>query len=509
MLSALSNVKSLQTETILSVWLILPAIAIFYYWKWSRSRTVRLLNAIPGPKALPVLGNLLDLNVYNEDFYKDMGIDWVKMYGPIYRIWLGPRPIVILASAELVQKLLSSSKYCTQSSDYSHLSSWLGNSMFMTTGTHWKNRRRIVRPGFHTQNFDSFIDIFNEKSSMCAEEFERIVEAKPDTAIDVTHLMTKCALNIICETAMGQTKQETEKEVYLNNMERFCQIFTERVHRPWLSNDWIYKMSSLRRECDRCVNALHAFTNKVARDRREMLERCTNNYSDHFPNSVIEDEKPHLTSRFAIVDRLIEASSRQMKGYDTTSVAMAWFLYLIAKHPENQQLIVDELDSVFSGNRERPCTIQDVPELKYMECCIKETLRLYPSVPSLMRKLIQDVELDGYTIPAGVTIIPIFYAIHHNPCIYPDPEAFKPERFFPENSNGRHPFAFIPFSAGPRNCLGQKYAMMELKVVFANLLRRVQFSVSDPAMSDAAEIGMTLKPKYGVRLIVSKRLNKV
>ncbi len=141
-------------------------------------------------------------------------------------------------------------------------------------------------------------------------------------------------------------------------------------------------------------------------------------------------------------------------------------------------MIFDELDVVFCGDLERPCTTQDVAELKYLECCIKEAMRIYPSIPFVMRNLTEDVEIgtvrqqnssqskqnkylldikptDGHTLPAGVTVAMVFYAIHHNPVIYPDPEVFKPERFFPENSVGRHPYAFIPFSAGPRNCIGE------------------------------------------------------
>ncbi|KAI9563277.1 hypothetical protein GHT06_010735 [Daphnia sinensis] len=469
MSSALNNVNSLRTDVILSIWLILPAIAIFYYWKWSRSRTVRLINAIPGRKPLPLLGNLLHWDVFSEDFYRDMATSWTKKYGPIARVWFGPRPFVAIASPELAQKFLSTTKHYTMANDFSLLGDWLGNSLFLSTGAHWKNRRRLVTPVFHIQNFDSFIDIFNEESSICAAEFEKMIETNPDKEINVTRVMTQCALNIICESAMGQTKLEKEKQVYISNVQRYCQIFIRRVQRPWLSINWIYRMTSLRREYERCLSVMHAFTNKVARERREMFEQSVKKNSDQLPNDVIVDEKPKSTSRFAMVDRLIEASYEgadlddtgireeinmlTFAGHDTTSIAMGWFLYLIAKHPTHQQMIVDELDSVFRGDRDRPCTLQDVSELQYMERCIKETLRLYPSVPVLVRKVSQDIEIGGYTIPAGVTVIPFFYYIHHDPDLYPDPEAFKPERFFPENSIDRHPYAFIPFGAGPRHCL--------------------------------------------------------
>ena len=116
----------------------------------------------------------------------------------------------------------------------------------------------------------------------------------------------------------------------------------------------------------------------------------------------------------------------------------------------------------------------------------------------------------GYEIPAGVSVALLIYGMHHNPSVFPEPETFKPERFSPENSKGRHPFAFIPFSAGPRNCIGQKYALLEIKIVMANLLRRFQFSVTAddaklPLVVPSIEVVLKPSNKDGVHLIVSKR----
>ena len=113
-----------------------------------------------------------------------------------------------------------------------------------------------------------------------------------------------------------------------------------------------------------------------------------------------------------------------------------------------------ELRDVF-GDSDRPCNLEDVTKLKYLECCIKESMRLYPSVPLVQRCISEDIVLDGYTIPAGVIASILLYALHRNEEIFPDPNAFKPERFESDQYSGRHPFAFIPFSAGPRNCIGK------------------------------------------------------
>lgn len=151
----------------------------------------------------------------------------------------------------------------------------------------------------------------------------------------------------------------------------------------------------------------------------------------------------------------------------------------------------DEVDEMFEES-DRSCTPQDAAELKYLECCIKEAMRLFPSIPAVMRTITEDTKIGDYTLPAGLSVALLIYGMHRNPSVYPDPDVYKPERFLPEQSAGRHPYAFLPFSAGPRNCigktrfthfhfvflnlffiiianLGQKYAMLELKVVLVNI----------------------------------------
>ncbi|XP_046640760.1 cytochrome P450 4c3-like [Daphnia pulicaria] len=508
---------------------LLVILLIGYYWTWSRSRFVRLINALPGPDALPFLGNFMDLNVDHDEYLKIVHFDWIKKYGAIYRLWLG-HPAVLISSPEFMEPILNSQKLISKAVEYRYLNPWLGNCMFLTTGSRWRNRRRLLTPAFHFQILNSFVDVFNEKSADCAREFTKAIEAHGDeNEIDIFPMMTQCALDIICETSMGrQTRNETEKAIYVKNLHRIGQIVMERGIRPWLAFDWIYKLSSLGRENQRCVKALHTFTNQVIRDRREILKRKANCHTDmpksslNNNNVIFQDTQEfHPKERLAFLDLLIKASETNadfsdddireevdtvmFAGHDTTASAMSFFLHCIAKYPEHQQLVLQEVDAVF-GDSDRDCSVQDAAELKYLECCIKETLRLYPSVPAIMRCLTEDIEIGGYKLPSGTSVALMIHGMHHSPEVFPDPETFDPKRFLPENSIGRHPYAFVPFSAGPRNCIGQKYGMLEIKVVLANLMRRFRFSVSDPSaplIIPSSEV--VLKPKHGIPLILSKR----
>jgi cytochrome P450 len=208
-----------------------------------------------------------------------------------------------------------------------------------------------------------------------------------------------------------------------------------------------------------------------------------------------------------------------------------------------QERVREELTDVF-GDSNRACTLEDTTKLKYLECCIKESLRLYPSVPNIKRYISEDIVLNGYTVPAGATISMHIYSLHRNGEVFPDPLVFKPERFEIEQIAGRHPFAFVPFSAGPRNCigksirhvitllsihcfntsihessiyvsfrfaltlLGQRFALFEEKVIMSTLLRRFRFTY-DTAKHGPAKpsADLVLKPHHGMPMILTPLVN--
>ncbi|KAK4025942.1 hypothetical protein OUZ56_014974 [Daphnia magna] len=501
-------------------------------WYWSRSQFVRLINAIPGPKCLPFLGNLLDLNAGYDELFKKFTFDWIQKYGGMFRIWLTfYYPYVIIGSPELLQPILSCQIIGPVPKECDPIKEHIGDSIGVLAGEEWKQRRRMLTPAFHFQILNSFVDIFNEKSVECARTLDGAIETHKDIEFDIMPIMTRFTLDILCDTSMGRKPRTDEKkELYLKNMEAIHRIHMERFLKPWLQIKWIFKLSRLSRLNTFHIAASRAFYDQVIEDRRQLLKEEKEKHSnqpvagDGVNNSISQDNNVDSSrKRPALLDTLLKASEENpnftdvqirdevslfmIGGHETTAFTLAMFFYLMAKHPGHQQLVVDELAEVF-GDSDRPCTSNDFAQLKYLDCCIKETLRLYPGIPLMLRSIPEDIQAGGFTLPKGLTVILNFYATHRNPAVFPDPESFKPERFLPENSIGRHPYAFVPFSAGPRNCIGQKYAMYELRVVIANFLRWFRFSVSDPsAPLEVPTIAIMLKPKNGVRVIVSRRSN--
>ncbi|NXG71181.1 CP4F4 protein, partial [Baryphthengus martii] len=160
-------------------------------------------------------------------------------------------------------------------------------------------------------------------------------------------------------------------------------------------------------------------------------------------------------------------------GHDTTASGLAWLLYNLARHPHYQERCRQEVQELLKGREVEEIGWEDLAHLPFTTMCIKESLRLHPPVTAVARRCTRDIAMrDGRVVPKEVTCLMSIYGTHHNPELWPDPQVYNPLRFSPENSKGRSPLAFVPFSAGPRNCIGQNFAMAEMKVVAALTVAR-------------------------------------
>ena len=194
-----------------------------------------------------------------------------------------------------------------------------------------------------------------------------------------------------------------------------------------------------------------------------------------------------------------EVDTFMFEGHDTTTSGMCWTLYCLARHPEHQKKVREEVRSVLSGRQH--LTYDDLKELKYTQYCIKEAMRLYPPVTAIFRQLDYDLEIDGHLFPKGMHFrIPIG-SIHNNPVIWPNPEVYDPMRFHPSNAVGRDPYAYLPFSAGSRNCIGQNFALNEEKTVVASIVNHFRLAV-DKSHKVEVVLSIVLRAKDDIQLFV-------
>ncbi|NWI96821.1 CP4V2 protein, partial [Pitta sordida] len=476
-----------------------------------------MMKSIPGASpCYPVLGNALLFEREGEGFFKQLQF-YAEQYRsyPLYKLWIGPVPVLILYHADSVEVILNSSKHIEKSYLYTFLHPWLGTGLLTSTGDKWRSRRKMITPTFHFAILNDFLEVMNEQGNILVEKLEKHVDKEPfDVFLDIT----LCALDIICETAMGKNvgAQKNKNSNYVSAIYRMSDLIQQRQKSPWLWPDSLYILFKEGREHKRNLNILHNFTDTVIAEKAAELENTKQKEHDNDAKS-----QGSVKKRKAFLDMLLNATDDEgnklsyrdireevdtfmFEGHDTTAAAMNWVLYLLGHHPEVQKKVHRELDEVFD-NTERPVTTEDLKNLRYLECVVKEALRLFPSVPMFARTLREDCRIAGYQIPKGTNVLVLTYSLHRDPEIFPDPEEFRPERFLPENSKGRHPYAYVPFSAGPRNCIGQRFAQMEEKTLLALILRR--FWVD--SCQKPEELGLAgeliLRPNNGIWIKLKRR----
>ncbi|XP_068215979.1 cytochrome P450 4c3-like isoform X3 [Palaemon carinicauda] len=484
-------------------------IGLFITWYTKRKQMVAMIEKIPGPPAWPIIGNALDINVEPREMFQRIN-GLVHVWGwvlPLVRAWLGPRPMVMLCGASRAEVILSSQKHIDKSRDYNFLHPWLGTGLLTSTGQKWHSRRKLLTPGFHFKILEDFVEIFNNQSEIMLKKLEKKADGKP---FDIFPFVTLCTLDIICETAMGRSinAQGNSDSEYVRAVYRIGALIQQRQARPWLQPDILYKLSGYAKEFNACLKVLHDLSYSCIRERRAgHHERKAKKLEDKKEDDILGKKQ-----RLAFLDLLLDASESDptitdedireevdtfmFEGHDTTAAAINWSLYLLGCYPDIQARVHEEIDAVF-GNDNRPVTMNDLRALKYTENCIKEALRLFPSVPFIGRELREEAVIDNYRIPVGTTVLIITFRLHRDPEQFPNPEVFDPDRFLPENILNRHPYAYVPFSAGPRNCIGQKFALMEEKIVLSSILRKFRVE-SCTRREDLKLLGeLILRPEDG------------
>uniref|UniRef100_A0ABD2W8B6 Cytochrome P450 n=1 Tax=Trichogramma kaykai TaxID=54128 RepID=A0ABD2W8B6_9HYME len=421
--------------------------AVFHYYTWYNRRG-RLVNQIPGPPAVPLLGNLLLLYAPLGKI-NDLFRGWCKNYHPVFRFWFGTRPTIHIHHPDDMEVVLSSTKCINKKFVYNNLEPWL-----------------------------------------------------------------KLGLLTSSESAMGVALDgEIDKEIsanYRKSVDKMSGIVLYRLLRPYIY-DWMLPFfPKINNRIRNVLGNLHGFTHKIVKERREYYERQIRHRES---NDTNEDESLYQKKRMAMLDLLLSAEKDGLiddegikeevatfifEGHDTTAMAMCFSILLFAENEEAQnraRIEVEEILSFKDGNLET----SDLQNMTYLECCIKESLRLFPSVPSVSRHVLEDIQLKHCLVPKGAEILLNFIDTHRHSEFWPDPDKFEPDRFLPERVRSRHPFSYLPFSAGPRNCIGQKFAMMELKSLMARVLYNFRLQAIDRTSDIKIQANFVLRPCRPVR----------
>jgi len=490
---------------LLVIAVLVIAVLVFKDAIWKYFKVYRTYSVIPSTKnKLPVLGSILDLPLAPHEFTKAVvGIYETHRNEDVFCLWLGTHPLVVFFHPVGLENFFTGAKNITKSSDYDYLHPWLRTGLLTSAGMKWKNRRRILTPAFHDRELlDHFLDIYNEQSAILVKRLETLEEKKER---DLYPLIAACALDIICEAAMGISigAQQEKNSTYVDAVLKLTDIILKRLRMPWLWPKPLFDLLPDGREHSRCLNIVHQFTRKVINDRARAFQAD----EIHGKRPVFLDSllKQMHDEQLTLDDIQEEVDTFMFEGHDTTAASMNFTCFLIASNPDVQAKVHAELDRVFGNDSARPCSKQDLDELEYLECVIKESLRLLPSVPFIAREVQQDFTYRNYQLLKGTTAVIFLYFIHRDPEQFPNPDQFDPDRFLPENSQNRLPYAYVPFSAGSRNCIGQRFALLEEKIVLSSILRRFRLKTRQTIDDLHLSFEVILRANCGALIELEKR----
>ncbi|XP_026330084.1 cytochrome P450 4C1-like, partial [Hyposmocoma kahamanoa] len=324
------------------------------------------------------------------------------------------------------------------------------------SGAKWFKRRKILTPTFHFNILKNFASVIEEKSRALVSKLKQ-----QQNEVDVFSVVSDFTLDTICETAMGTQLDHDKSKATVEYKTAVIEIAVavmDRVVKFWLHNDFVYQILPVGHRFKQALKKVHSFADNVILQRKKQK-------ADGADSTTIEEDNIGKKRRVALLDLLLEAESKgeinlegireevntfMFAGLDTTATALTFGLMLLADHEEVQERIYEECRHIF-GDSDRIASMSDLAEMKYLEAVLKETLRLYPSVPFIAREITEDFMMGDILIRKGVEVGIHMYDLHRRWDLFPDPEEFKPDRFLSDEI--RHPYAYIPFSAGPRNCL--------------------------------------------------------
>ncbi|KAJ6707625.1 CYTOCHROME P450 FAMILY MEMBER [Salix viminalis] len=465
-------------------------------------------QGVRGPKPRPLTGNILDVASFlSKSTSKDMDqithdtvsrllphyVAWSKQYGKRFIFWNGVEPRLCISETEMIKELLTND---------------------------WSHQRHIAAPSFMGERLKSNAGLMVECTKNMLQSLRNAVESGL-TEVEIGEYMSRVTADIISRTQFGSS-YEKGKQIFhlLTELQSLCHQATRHLCLPgsrFFPSNYNRQIKSKKMEVDRLLL-------EIIQSRKDCVEiGRSSSYGDDLLGMLLNEMERKRSDGFNINLQLVmdECKTFFFAGHETTSLLLTWTVMLLASNPCWQDKVRAEVSEVCNG--ETP-SIDHLPKFNLasysmlhhfrerfskLDCfklnmVISESLRLYPSGTLLPRMAFEDIKLGDLEIPKGLQIwIPVL-AIHHSEELWgKDANEFNPDRFASKSfAPGRH---FIPFAAGPRNCIGQSFAMMEAKIILAMLISQFSFNISD-SYRHAPVVVLTIKPKYGVQVYL-KPLN--
>jgi cytochrome P450 len=459
------------------------------------------MNYAPGPKTLwDLLKTLIKRQIDPMKFYQDT----FAQYGNVVYIRMGQYGYLMLNDADAIEQVLQTdAKIYIKSNAYERFRLIFGNGLLISSGEIWKKQRRLMAGAFSGKNIERLHPLIVNETLQMLDHWSN------DSVIDLSEEMNALTLQIITKSMLGEIKDEEEVIIRssVQNMLKYLQ--TSR-------HLWLQLILSLFPVKDKVALAIKIESRLPLKSTRsffksiEAIDQCV---------TKLIDERRELNRNENLLDMLIKMTDQEdqttmtnqqlrdevvnilIAGHETTSNALSWTFHQLLKYPHVHQKVLEEISQKVKG--ETP-SYEELHSLTYTQAVFQESMRLFPPFWRISRKATEATQVKGFNIPAGTNVIASIFTVQHSSQYWSDPEEFRPERFLTESPT-HHRFAYIPFGAGPRICIGQNLAMTEAMTILTICLKKMELIKafnSDPTFL----LSLTLQPKEGCKVQVKRKV---
>ncbi|HET6390622.1 cytochrome P450 [Hyphomicrobium sp.] len=448
----------------------------------SRTITIAKAGLPPGPQGTLIGGNASQIGTRRVDFFLDLA----QTYGPIASFRAGRWRVFLVSDPELIQQVLvTDARHYIKHFGARAFKPILGNGLVTSEGDFWLSQRRMMQPSFLKAQVLSYAPIMGDLTNAMLSKWA------PGKAVDLEFEFSGLTSAIALKTLFGLDDHGEREAVDESLLEVFDSL-TERLDAIFKLPLWMPTPANLRisRAIAKVKKLVDGF---IAQKRSRPL-------ANDLLSTLIMAQREDGT-RMTDQQLRDEAMTLYLAGYETTALTLTWSWYLLSQHPQAEQKLVEEWARVLGG---RTPNADELTALPYTAAVINEAMRLYPPVYAIGREATRDLELGGYRVKRGYTILMSQWVSHRDPKYFPEPERFLPERWLDGLAARLPKFAYYPFGGGQRLCIGSHFATMEAAIALATVGQKYKFTLSPDAEIDIKP-QITLPPKYGMPAILELR----
>ncbi|NXB06843.1 CP3A9 protein, partial [Cnemophilus loriae] len=440
---------------------------------------------IPGPRPLPFFGTCLE---YRKGFL-EFDTECSKKYGKVWGIYDGRQPTLAVTDPQIIKSVLVKDCYTTFTNRrHVDLAGVLTDAVSLAEDEHWKRLRTVLSPTFTSGKLKEMFPIMKHYGEALAKNVEKRV--KEDSSVSVKDIFGSYSMDVVTSTSFGVNidSMNNPKDPFVREMKKLVKFdFFDTVSILSFVFPFLIPVMAKMNISFFPTDAVDFFMRSIAKIKQEREKEAHKGRVD-FLQLMIESQhsasqgnneakantaSAHLPTALTDTEVLAQAFIFIFAGYEPTSNSLGYLAYELALHPDVQEKLLQEIDTVLPNKA--PLTYEAIMKLEYLDMTLNETLRMYPLGGRLERTCKKDVVINGVTIPKGVVVTIPPYVLHRDPEYWPNPDEFRPERFSKENKESIDPYTYLPFGSGPRNCLGMRFALLTLKVAIASLLQHFTF----------------------------------